>query len=95
LILDEDEVLVQDENKLDPDLLNLAVADAKTCSLCSATFSDKFEQRQHFKVFHQFSVNTGIIFYKTTLRGYSNNLTSKEVYRKSVTKCHRGKEGRN
>ena len=51
LILDDDEVVVQDEdNKLDPDLLNLAVADAKTCSLCSATFTDKFEMRQHFKV---------------------------------------------
>ena len=33
------------------------MGDAKTCSLCSATFSDNFEQRQHFKLdWHRYNL---------------------------------------
>ena len=54
-----DVALEEDEGpvRLDPDLATLTVGDAKTCSLCSAIFSDNFEQRQHFKLdWHRYNL---------------------------------------
>jgi hypothetical protein len=42
---------------MDPELSILTVPDSKTCSSCSASFSDSFEQRQHFKLdWHRFNL---------------------------------------
>jgi len=57
-ILDD---LSDNEAKVEADISGLSVSESKTCSTCSATFSDSFEQRQHFKLdWHRFNLKRKI-----------------------------------